>query len=89
MGFNSEFKGLNSETGYFILIFVFFPQYLLRVCSVLIFVAAPCMLVVSSPLFVQLIHTNYYKIIKLLKSVKILILANIIILNDFNNLTIL
>jgi len=40
-----------------------------------IFVVAPCMLTVSSPLFVQLMHTNYYKIVKLLKSFKIIIVA--------------
>ena len=39
------------------------------------FVVAPCMLVVSSPLFVQLMHTNYYKIVKQLKSFKIIIVA--------------
>ena len=68
-----------------------------------IFVAAPCMLTVLSPLFVQLKHTNYYKIVKQLKSFKIIIVAptciglhkpihvgaTLIILNDFNCLTIL
>ena len=39
------------------------------------FVVAPCMLVVLSPLFVQLMHTNYYKIVKQLKSFKIIIVA--------------
>ena len=33
------------------------------------------MLIVLSPLFVQLIHTNYYKIVKKLKSFKIIIVA--------------
>jgi len=33
------------------------------------------MLIVPSPLFVQLIHINYYKIVKLLKSFKIIIVA--------------
>ena len=61
------------------------------------------MLIVLSPLFVQRMHTNRYKIIKELKSVKIIIVAptcfglrkpkhvgaTIIILNDFNSLTIL
>jgi len=56
-----------------------------------------------SPLCVQLMHTNYYKIVKQLKSIKIIIVsptcfglrkpkhvgATIIILNDFNSLTIL
>jgi len=32
-------------------------------------------LILTSPLFVQLMHTNYYKIVKELKSFKILILA--------------
>ena len=30
-------------------------------------VVAPCMFIVLSPLFVQLMHTNYYKIVKILK----------------------
>ena len=29
-----------------------------------IFIVAPCMLIVLSPLFVQPMHTNYYKIFK-------------------------
>jgi hypothetical protein len=33
------------------------------------------MLIVLSPLFVQLMHTNYYKIVKTLKSFKIVINA--------------
>jgi len=33
------------------------------------------MLTVSSPLLVQLMHTNYYKIVKQLKSFKIIITA--------------
>ena len=33
------------------------------------------MLIVSSLLFVQLMHTNYYKIVKHLKSIKIIIVA--------------
>ena len=41
----------------------------------LFFVAAPCMLIVLSSLFVQLMHTNYYKIVKQLKSFKIIIVA--------------
>ena len=40
-----------------------------------IFVVAPCMLVVLSPLFVQLMHTNYCKIVEQLKSFKIIIVA--------------
>jgi len=40
-----------------------------------IFVVAPCMLIVSGPLFVQLTHANYYKIVKQLKSFKIIIVA--------------
>jgi len=40
-----------------------------------LFVVAPCMLIVSSPLFFQLMHTNYYKIVKQLKSFKIIIVA--------------
>jgi len=43
-------------------------------CS-LIFIVAPCMLIVLSPLFAQLMHTNYYKIAKQLKSFKITIVA--------------
>jgi len=39
------------------------------------FVGAPYMLIVLSPLFVQLMHTNYYKIVKQLKSFKIIIFA--------------
>jgi hypothetical protein len=35
---------------------------------ILIFTVAPCMLIVLSPLFVQLMYTNYYKIVKDLKS---------------------
>ena len=41
----------------------------------MISVVAPCMLIVLSSLFVQLMHTNYYKIVKLLKSFKIIIVA--------------
>ena len=33
------------------------------------------MLIALSPLFVQLMHTNYYKIVKQLKSFKIIIVA--------------
>jgi len=33
------------------------------------------MLIVLSPLFVQLMHKNYYKIVKQLKSFKIIIVA--------------
>jgi len=40
-----------------------------------IFVVAPCMLMVLSPLFVQLMHTNYYKTFKQLKSFKFIIVA--------------
>ena len=35
----------------------------------------PCMLIVLSLLFVQLMHTNYYKIVKQLKSFRIIIVA--------------
>ena len=31
----------------------------------MIFVVEPCMLIVLSPLFVQLKHTNYYKIVNI------------------------
>ena len=41
----------------------------------IIFIVAPCMLIVLSPLFVQLMHTNYYKIVKQLKSFKIITVA--------------
>ena len=40
-----------------------------------IFIVAPCMLIVLSTSFVQLMHTNYYKIIKQLKSFKIITVA--------------
>ena len=40
-----------------------------------IFIVAPCMLIALSPLFVQLTHTNYYKIVKQLKSFKIITVA--------------
>jgi hypothetical protein len=43
--------------------------------NVNVFVVAPCMLVVLSPLFVQLMYTNYYKTVKQLKSFKIIIVA--------------
>ena len=49
--------------------------------KILFFVVAPCMLIVLSLLFVQLMHTNYFKIFKQLKS-------TIIILNNFKCLTI-
>ena len=39
------------------------------------FVVAPCMLIVLSPLFVQLMHTDYYKTVKQQKSFKIIIVA--------------
>ena len=41
----------------------------------LIFIVALCMLTVLSPLFVRLMHTNQYKIVKRLKSFKIIIVA--------------
>ena len=41
----------------------------------LFFVVPPYMLIVLSPLFAQLMHTNYYRIVKLLKSFKIIIVA--------------
>ena len=40
-----------------------------------VFVVASCMLIVLSPLFVQLMRKNYYKIVKQLKSFKIVIVA--------------
>jgi len=44
----------------------------------------------SSPLFVQLMHTNYYKIVTQFNSFKIIIVSRtVIILNDINILTIL
>ena len=39
------------------------------------FVVAQRMLIVLSPLFVQLMHANYYKIVKQLKSFKIITVA--------------
>jgi len=39
------------------------------------FVVAPCMLIVLSPVFVKLMHTNYYKIVKQLKPFKIIIVV--------------
>jgi len=47
----------------------------IKVTHSIIFVVAPCMLIVLSPLFVQLMHTDYYKIVKQLKSFKIMIVA--------------
>ena len=41
----------------------------------MIFVFAPCILIVLSSLFVQLMHTNDYKIVKQLKSFKIIIVT--------------
>jgi len=41
----------------------------------IVFIVAPCMLIVLNPLFVQLMHKNYYKIVKQLKSFKIIIVA--------------
>ena len=41
----------------------------------IIFVVAPCMLIVLIPLFMQLMHTNYNKIFKEIKSFKIIIVA--------------
>jgi len=41
----------------------------------IIFIVASCMLIVSLLLLFQLIHTNYYKIVKLSKSSKIIIAA--------------
>jgi len=41
-----------------------------------VFIVEPCMLIVLSPLFVQLMHTDYYKIDKQLKSFKIIITAS-------------
>jgi len=37
-----------------------------------VFVLAQCMLIVLRPLFVQLLHTDYYKIVEQLKSFKII-----------------
>jgi len=39
------------------------------------FIVAPCMLIVFSSLFVQPMHTNYYKIVKQIKSFKIILVA--------------
>ena len=39
------------------------------------FVVAPCMMIVLSPLYIHLMHKNYYKIVKQLKSFKIIIVA--------------
>ena len=46
-------------------------------CTKLIFVVAPCILIALRPLFVQLMYTNYYKIVKQLKSLKFIIVATI------------
>ena len=40
-----------------------------------LFVVATCVLIKLSSLFVQLTHTNYYKIVNQLKSFKIIIVA--------------
>ena len=40
-----------------------------------VFIVVPCMLIILSSLFVQLMHTNYYKIVKQLKPFKIIIVA--------------
>jgi len=40
-----------------------------------IFVVAPCVLIGLSSLFVQIMHTEYYKIVKELKSFKIIKVA--------------
>jgi len=80
-----------------------FVKYLFSFFFFFFFVVAPCLLIVLSPVFVQLMDTNYYKIVKQLKSFKIIIVsptcfglhkpkhvgATIIILNDFNCLTVL
>ena len=47
----------------------------INICNVF-FIVAPCMLLILSYLFVQLMHTNYYKIVKLLKSFKIITIAS-------------
>ena len=47
----------------------------IKITHSIIFVVAPCMSIVLSPLFVQLMHTNYYKIVKQLKSFKIITVA--------------
>ena len=39
------------------------------------FVVAPCVMIVLSPLYIHLMHKNYYKIVKQLKSFKIIIVA--------------
>jgi len=41
----------------------------------LIFIVAPCMLIVLRPLFFQLMHTNYYKIVTHLKPFQITTVA--------------
>jgi hypothetical protein len=41
----------------------------------LIYIVAPCMLIVLSPSFVQLMHTNYYRTVKQLQSITITIVA--------------
>jgi len=40
-----------------------------------VFIVAPYMLIVLSPFFVQLMQTNYYKIVKQLKSFKVIIVV--------------
>ena len=44
----------------------------------IIFIVAQCMLIALSPLFVKLMHTFYYKIVKQLKSFKIIIVIGIV-----------
>jgi len=46
-----------------------------RSCKLYILRVVQINLYVLSPLFVQLMHTNYYKIVKQLKSFKIIIVA--------------
>ena len=46
-----------------------------KLALVIIFIVAPCMLILLSHLFVQLMHINCYKIVKELQSFKIIIVV--------------
>jgi len=50
-------------------------KWRLEMTKTVFFTVAPCMLIVPSPLFVRLMHTNCYKIVKQLQSIKIILIA--------------
>jgi hypothetical protein len=50
-------------------------KWRLEMTNIVFVTVAPCMLIEPSLLFVRLMHTNCYKVVKQLQSIKIIIVA--------------